>query len=41
MIGLSFREEFVVEDHQQLPVTVYDYYEPGNVHVQCIVMLEY
>ena len=27
--SVIFREEFRVQDHQQLPVTVYDYYEPG------------
>jgi CD109 antigen len=31
-VGFSvrFREVFSVEDHQQLPVTVYDYYEPDQ-----------
>ena len=27
---MLFEEEFAVEDYQQLPVTVYDYYEPGT-----------
>ena len=26
---VEFAEDFPVENHQQVPVTVYDYYDPG------------
>jgi alpha-2-macroglobulin len=31
VIRVQFVEKYVVEDHQQLPVTVYDYYEPDQI----------
>ena len=36
---MRFREEFTVEDHQQLPVTIYDYYEPGIISGLMVVKL--
>ena len=28
-VVVEFAEQFVVESPQQLPVTIYDYYDPG------------
>lgn len=36
MILVVFAQRFPVEDNQQLPVTVYDYYQPGTHLEQCI-----
>ncbi len=32
---VEFIRKFEVEDSQQLPVTFYDYYDPGKIHDYC------
>ena len=32
MINVIFYEQFKVQNPQQIPVTVYDYYNPGTVY---------
>ena len=32
---VEFLERFTVENPQQLPVTIYDYYDPGKYTLDC------
>ena len=41
VINVKFIEQFKVQNPQQIPVTVYDYYNPGTTHGSIILVRIY